>query len=499
KDLNSLNGTFVNDAERLRPEKPVLLRPGDTINLAGVIVFQVASAEHPPPLPPQQPAPAPVAAARPQPPPVAPGKRSRSGLKALLLVLLIAALAAALALVLYYQWEDWFGSKTEPAVQPAPQETTDFSSGGSEEKPGAEVATAVYTDPMGLEFVQIPSGSFMMGSPAGEPGRKPDETQTLARIERPFWVQRTEVTQGQWRRIMEANPSFTQDCGEDCPVENVSWPEAQEFVRRLNQQEGRNIYRLPTEEEWEYACRAGTTDPYGGGSLEEMGWYMGNSAGRPHPVAQKKANPWGLYDMHGNVWEWTHSPLGRLRVGRGGGWTSPEQACRAAFRNPGEPAFKNNDLGLRLVLEDGRSPRPGFDCDNPFCYQAVLMAEELYAGDLDGQVGAGTLSALNRYQELLGLTPTRPSGTALDPVTCRALETSYNALAGRTAIGRGVSRTVADWCSLVPPPPPASPPKKRPYPPSVKTPPPPPPPTGDEVERARREIEEAIKRRKEGQ
>jgi len=160
-----------------------------------------------------------------------------------------------------------------------------------------------------MKFVLIPAGRLTMGSPKHE-----------VEISRPFYLGQFEVTQGQWRAVMRNNPSYFSQCGDDCPVEQVSWEGVQEFIRRLNKKEGTDKYRLPTKAEWEYACRAGSQSAYGFGSdagrLGEYAWYEGNSGGKTHPVGQKKANSWGLHDMLGNADEWTQ---GRVLCG---GWYS---------------------------------------------------------------------------------------------------------------------------------------------------------------------------------
>lgn len=156
------------------------------------------------------------------------------------------------------------------------------------------------------EMVVIPAGSFKMGSNNGESAEKPIHRVTF---NHPFAMGRTEVTQRQWKAIMGSNPSGFSSCGDNCPVEKVSWDDAQEFILRLNQKTGKQ-YRLPTEAEWEYACRAGGRQAYcGSDKPDTVGWYVGNSGTSTaypgmsvHPAASLRAN--GLYDMSGNVWEW---------------------------------------------------------------------------------------------------------------------------------------------------------------------------------------------------
>jgi formylglycine-generating enzyme required for sulfatase activity len=238
-----------------------------------------------------------------------------------------------------------------------------------------------FTNSIGMEFVLIPAGSFVMGSPPDEPGRGDDERQHRVTLTKGFYISVTEVTQGQWHQIIGNDPSLFQDCGADCPVEFVSWNDCQEFVQRLNQREGGNRYRLPTEAEWEYACRAGSITAFANGSITEtgcghdpnldiMGWYCGNSGKKPHPVAQKKENAFGVYDMHGNVWEWCQDwygpypssyvsdPTGPLsgsgRVLRGGGWHEDVEGCRSALRVSRSPESKAGTIGFRLA----RTPSP---------------------------------------------------------------------------------------------------------------------------------------------
>ena len=179
-------------------------------------------------------------------------------------------------------------------------------------------------------------------------------------------MKKYEVTQGEWESVMGANPSDVKDCGPRCPVEQVSWFDAEEFIRRLNGRESGkgHRYRLPTEAEWEYAARAGTTGARYG-ELDEIARYDGNSGGRTHPVGEKQANAWGLHDMLGNVSEWTadwyggypsslvtdpHGPsTGLNRVGRGGSWGDGARHVRSAGRGIAWPSGRSGILGFRLV------------------------------------------------------------------------------------------------------------------------------------------------------
>lgn len=256
----------------------------------------------------------------------------------------------------------------------------------------------IYTNKLGMRFVLVPKGSFIMGSPETEMGRQWNETQHRVIISRPFYIGETEVTQGQFENLVGVNPSVYKDLGKDYPVDTVSWDTCMEFIQILNQYEGTNKYRLPTEAEWEYACRAGTTTAFAGGpitihscnepepALFDMGWYCGNSgeimpAGefKPRPVKTLKPNAWGIYDMHGNVQEWVLdackwrdfwrgrigattdtykdnivdplSKTGKHRIIRGGGWHQAPKYCRSAQRNYYKPMARRNSLGFRIVRE----------------------------------------------------------------------------------------------------------------------------------------------------
>lgn len=218
------------------------------------------------------------------------------------------------------------------------------------------------------EMVAIPPGSFIMGSPTADPARSENEGPAHAvKIARPIAVGRTAVTQVQWVALMGGNPSYFANCGADCPVEWVSWNDAREYISRLNAKTGKD-YRLPSEAEWEYACRAGGTQAYcGSDDPESVAWYGTNSANTTHPVAGKKANAWGLHDMSGNVFEWVEDCWNRnyeraptdasawtsgqcsMRVLRGGAWWSGPEALRSAKRLRLATDDRNGISGFRVV------------------------------------------------------------------------------------------------------------------------------------------------------
>ena len=216
-----------------------------------------------------------------------------------------------------------------------------------------------------MEFVLIPAGAFTMGAIDSYPDEQPIRT---VHISRPFYLGKYEVTQAQWEAVMGYNPSAWRG-QRTRPVEQVSWEDVQEFLRRLNTEEGRTHYRLPTEAEWEYAARAGTTTAYSFGSdvsrLDEYAWYGGNAAHTSHPVGQLKPNAWGLHDMHGNVWEWVHDwyatyPTGAVtdpqgpasgvsRVFRGGGRSNVAWRCRSSSRGYRPPESRLDAVGFRVL------------------------------------------------------------------------------------------------------------------------------------------------------
>lgn len=246
----------------------------------------------------------------------------------------------------------------------------------TKETPASVIASSATdkttTNSIGMEFVLIPAGEFKMGSPSSEEGRNDREGPVhTVTIEKAYYLGKYEVTQKEWREVMGSNPSNFK--GDDLPVEYVSWNDAQEFVKKLNEKEGTNKYRLPSEAEWEYAVRAGTTTRYSFGDdetdLGNYAWYSSNSGSNTHPVGQKQPNAFGLYDMHGNVWEWVqdlyHSDydgaptegsawengVGSDRVFRGGCWNAVAGVCRSAVRYGRDPGFRADGLGFRLLQE----------------------------------------------------------------------------------------------------------------------------------------------------
>ena len=225
----------------------------------------------------------------------------------------------------------------------------------------------IFTDGLlGAHFVLIPAGTFMMGSPADDPERIVNETLHEVTISKPFYLQTTEVTQGQWKRVMGNNPSRFNKCGDDCPVEQVSWNDARDFISRLNQMAKTDKYRLPTEAEWEYAAKAGSSSSRYG-DCNDIAWYADNSNMKTHAVGQKLPNAWGLYDMLGNVWEWCYDylgdytsgsitdPVGKphgfdIRITRGGGYAGKGWGCRATSRHATAPKLSGESIGFRLAL-----------------------------------------------------------------------------------------------------------------------------------------------------
>jgi len=225
-----------------------------------------------------------------------------------------------------------------------------------------------------MDFVLIRPGSFMMGS-ENDGDEKPVRKVSIAK---PFYMAKYEVTQAQWESLMGSNPSNFSSAGGSAtggkggknPVEQVSWSDCQEFLAKLKDKAPGMDVRLPTEAEWEYACRAGSSTGFcygdAGAGLGDYAWFSGNSGGTTHPVGEKKPNAWGLYDMHGNVWEWCSDwygtygstaetdPVGpssgSWRVSRGGSWYVEAGSCRSAYRFNYDPGTRYASLGLRVVV-----------------------------------------------------------------------------------------------------------------------------------------------------
>ncbi|MBF0286057.1 MAG: SUMF1/EgtB/PvdO family nonheme iron enzyme [Magnetococcales bacterium] len=244
------------------------------------------------------------------------------------------------------------GRRQQVAVVSKPSTTGGMTAGGRDSA-------------IDMEFVRVSGGCFQMGSNDGDGNEKPVHEVCLS----PFEIGKYEVTQGQWRAVMGSNPSNFSSCGDGCPVERVSWEDVQDFIKKLNVG-GSGRYRLPTEAEWEYACRSGgrNDEMYcGGNDIDRVAWYNGNSGMETYPVGRKSANGLGLYDMSGNVWEWVsdwyenkyyanaprNNPSGpnsgSSRVFRGGSWDDSPAGVRSARRRRVDPGARFGGLGFRLA------------------------------------------------------------------------------------------------------------------------------------------------------
>lgn len=237
------------------------------------------------------------------------------------------------------------------------------------------------TGPLGNRFVQIPAGTFHRGSTHLDRFRNPDEMPAREiTLTSDLYIGETEVTTGLFSEFLLATGydmgeagQILITCDDNLPAHNVSWRDAQAFIQWLNSRTREAVYRLPTETEWEYACRAGSRSMYffgdRFGELDRFAWYWKNADRQPQPVATREPNPWGLYDVYGNVYEWTSDwyrsdsyragetvdpvgpETGRNRVLRGGGWSCNPDNCRSAYRNHAPPDKRAPAIGFRLVME----------------------------------------------------------------------------------------------------------------------------------------------------
>jgi formylglycine-generating enzyme required for sulfatase activity len=254
------------------------------------------------------------------------------------------------------------------------------------------------TNSIGMKLVLIPKGTFQMGSPPRENGSDHNERQHEVTLTRDYYLGAFEVTQSQYEKVLGKNPSYFQGDqvaerhpqtgrvikevdSSNHPVEQVSWEDAVEFCKKLSdlpqEKATGRVYRLPTEAEWEYACRAGSKSAYSFGneqdSLAAYAWFSENGDRKTHPVGQKKPNAWGLYDMHGNVWEWcsdwygeypkgaVSDPVGpregSYRVFRGGSWLYVAAFCRSAYRYRFDPSYRSLGYGFRVALSSPDIPK----------------------------------------------------------------------------------------------------------------------------------------------
>ncbi len=287
---------------------------------------------------------------------------------------------SALGKSVSYTFDVTEGQRTHLFVNIFEGKVQNLDAGGRAQQPASSPAASAAAasgnnrslSDLGLDLVWVAPGSFLMGSTSG--GDDDERPLTQATLSRGFWLGKTEVTQAQWVAVMGSNPSTFQ--GDDRPVEQVSWDDAIEFCRKLTEREraasrlpAGYLYTLPTEAQREYACRAGATGDHPG-ELGALAWYSNNSDYTTHPVGRKQANAWGLYDMHGNVWEWcldwygnypggsvtdpTGAVQGTDRAVRGGSWNLGASACRFADRSRALPSSHDEGLGFRLAL----APQP---------------------------------------------------------------------------------------------------------------------------------------------
>ena len=311
---------------------------------------------------------------------------------------ILGVFCVAIAIMTWFSFQlPWFESADQveaapivqvPAPVAAPAQVApvavkpDLAKPQATEPPSAEVERATIADEItnsiGMKLKLIRAGEFLMGSPDNETGRDSDETQHRVQLTTSYYLGVTEVTQGQWFAMMQTKPwsgkDYVKKEGEDYPAMHVSWDDAVEYSVKLSAAEGKT-YRLPTEAEWEYACRGGKSTAYSFGSdatrLKDYAWLRANALNigetYAHEVGTKQSNPFGLHDMHGNVYEWCSDwpadydssfavdPSGLLtgsdRVFRGGCWLSEAADCRSAYRfRFDDPTYRGSDVGFRLAL-----------------------------------------------------------------------------------------------------------------------------------------------------
>ena len=299
--------------------------------------------------------------------------KPKGGKTALVTALTAILLLGAFALIMKFVLQDESGVQKQEEVSEAQlAKDQELAETGSRQA-GDELKVTIAGEEVMFRWCP-PTGEagFMMGSPTNETDRDSDEKQHAVVLTKGFWLMETEVTQGLWQAVMGENPSSFKK-GDDYPVEQVSWEDCDNFIKKLNASgklpQGLKA-ALPTEAQWEYACRAGSRGAYAG-DLLIMGWYEINSGNTTHAVRQKKPNEWGMYDMHGNVWEWCadwndkdyYSAVaagrdpkgpganGQNRVLRGGGWVSYARSCRSANRDGGRPGNRGIINGFRLSLQ----------------------------------------------------------------------------------------------------------------------------------------------------
>ncbi|HIJ83006.1 MAG: hypothetical protein HW380_336 [Magnetococcales bacterium] len=263
---------------------------------------------------------------------------------------------------------DLLAAKNE--VEKKKLEKADTQQLQSELTPNPETFRSSKAKPVyGMEFVKVAGGSFPMGCGSWQSDCQEDENPVHEVRVDGFEIGKHEVTQGVWKEVMESNPSHFASCGKNCPVEQTSWEDTQDFIAKLNGLKDGCTYRLPTEAEWEYACRSGGKEEKncGEGEMDQVAWNNENSSKEIHPVAQKQANGLGLFDMSGNVWEWVsdwygedfyarsskdnpQGPEGGTgRVNRGGSWDDKPTYIRSSNRDRNDPGVRNRFLGFRLA------------------------------------------------------------------------------------------------------------------------------------------------------